>query len=60
MMPAVCSQAAHEAMKLDPIAWAALTFVGVQSFAAEDDEPASALEMRNCHCHSTLCKSVAP
>jgi hypothetical protein len=56
----VCSHAIHAALKSDPIAWSMLPLIGVQRFEANEDEPASALEMRNCHCNSTLCKEVSP
>lgn len=60
MKALVCSQAVHDALKADLVAWSALPLLGVQRFEAEGDEPESALEMRNCHCNSTLCKSVEP
>lgn len=59
-MIAVCPEAVHEALKADPVAWPALRLIGVQRFEAEGDEPAEALEMRNCHCQSTICKVVSP
>lgn len=39
----------HDALKLDPAAWQALHFVGIQDGAGGPD-----LELRNCRCGSTL------
>jgi hypothetical protein len=50
----VCTKASHEALTRDPAAWAKLKFVGIQHLPAWGDEPAYALELRNCQCGSTL------
>lgn len=50
----------HNAVKLDETAWSQLAYVGIQRVPADDTGPAEALELRNCTCGSTLCKSVAP
>ena len=44
----------HEAAKTSP-AWESLEYVGHQPTY---DDDGSELEMRNCACHSTLCKLV--
>jgi hypothetical protein len=54
----VCSQALHNALKADDAAWATLPLVGVQHIDADEDGPAESLELRNCACGSTLCKSI--
>jgi hypothetical protein len=48
----------HAALKTG-IGWSSLEYVGTQRVPAGDDGPAYALEMRNCACHSTLCRVVA-
>ncbi len=52
----------HAALKLDPIAWAALRLVGRQEVPAGEgpDEPAYVLEHRDCPCGSTLAIEVQP
>lgn len=54
-----CSAEIHEAMKLDAAVWPTLKFIGVQILDAFEDEPEERLELRNCACGSTLCKSSA-
>lgn len=55
MTPLVCTTALHLALKSDPASWSALPLIGVQQIDAFDDEPAGALELRNCpHCGSTM------
>lgn len=52
---ACCPQPLHEALKADPVLWAAAPFVGVQHF--EDGR----LELRNCAaCASTLAVELPP
>lgn len=53
-----CTVASHEAVKRDDAAWAALDLRGVQHVEADDAGPAEALELRNCACGSTLCRTV--
>ncbi len=55
---APCRIADHEALKLSP-AWASLRLVGRQHVEADEDFPASVLELRDCHCGSTLAVEVA-
>jgi hypothetical protein len=51
----VCTTALHLALKSDPASWSALPLIGVQSWEAFEDEPAGAIELRNCpHCGSTM------
>lgn len=47
----------HEQLKLDESAWSALPFVGLQPTYDEPGQPTH-LELKNCACGSTLCKSV--
>lgn len=53
-MTTCCTVAHHEALKLNAAAWSALELIGVQEIEAFEDEPAGALELRNCSCGSTL------
>ena len=48
----------HEAVKADDAAWSLLKHVGFQHVEAYEDEPAYTLEIRNCACHSSLCRVV--
>ena len=47
----------HAALK-SGIDWSSLEYVGTQRVPASDDGPAYTLEMRNCECHSTLCREM--
>ena len=44
----------HEALKLDPMRWAALEYRGTTCIEADETGPATKLVYRNCSCHSTL------
>lgn len=55
----VCSMAVHAAIKADPVAYAALDYVGTQRIPADASGPAYDLEHRNCHCGGTLSRIVA-
>lgn len=52
-MQVECTPESHNAIKADPQAWSLLKPIGVM--VIDDTE---ALEMRNCACGSTLCKSI--
>lgn len=52
-----CSVAHHEALKSDETRWQMLHYVGLQLIDADDEGPAEALELRNCECGSTLCRT---
>lgn len=58
MIP-VCAPEIHAAMKRSPM-WSLLRYVGRMHIEADGDLPAETLELRNCGCNSTLCKTVAP
>lgn len=58
MKSLVCSSAVHEALKADDAAWLRLALVGVQLVDADEFGPAERLELRNCVCNSTLCRSL--
>lgn len=58
MTAPVCSAESHNALKSDESAWSQLPYVGVQVIEADETGPAEALELRNCRCHSTLCRPV--
>lgn len=51
----MCTQAKHDKLKADPVAWKGLFYVGIQ----EVDETYS-LELRNCPCGSTIAIRVEP
>ena len=53
-----CTTADHEAIKTDDLAWSQLDYIGTMVIEACEDEPEERLEMRNCGCHSTLCRTV--
>jgi hypothetical protein len=54
-----CSTQTHEAVKLDVSAWSALHYVGIQPGYNDqgDPDPREDLELRNCACGSTLCRT---
>jgi hypothetical protein len=56
-MNTVCSNEQHAAMKTDDAIWYSLEPIGMQEIEAFEDEPAEVLEMRNCACGSTLCRT---
>lgn len=45
----------HEAIKRDEAAWSAFEPVGIQP---SYDEHGTQLELRNCSCHTTLCRPI--
>jgi len=49
----VCEQAVHDAIKASERAFAACRFIGFQRGVGGEE-----LELRNCHCGSTLAKEV--
>jgi hypothetical protein len=50
-----CTRSSHEQLKSDPEVWRHLAYLGIQR--SGDGEVA--LELRNCHCGSTLSVEVA-
>ncbi len=53
-----CTNESHRALKLDPVQWQSLQFIGYQRMPAVDDLPEETLELRNCACGSTLCVEI--
>ena len=52
-MSIICSAGHdHDELRADDTAWSQLEYVGIQSDEVET------IEMRNCACHSTLCRVV--
>lgn len=54
---AICSIETHDALKADPIRWAALDEPKYMPAYNDDDQP-MVLECRNCTCGSTLAKMM--
>lgn len=53
--------AEHEAIKRDPVRWAALPYVGRWELPADEAGATELLELRNCSsCKSTLAVEVLP
>jgi hypothetical protein len=48
----------HDAIKADPVRWAALGDVHIQRIPADEYGPALVLEQRNCTCGSTLAVEI--
>lgn len=53
-----CTVDGHEALKRDPAAWAAPPCIGYLNTPADDEGPATRLELRNHSCGSTLAIEV--
>ena len=52
------TDADHDMLKLDALAWTTLELVGVQVLPAWQDEPEERAECRNCSCGTTLAVAV--
>jgi hypothetical protein len=57
-MRQVCESSVHEAIKLNPVAWARLPVIGISRIPAGETWDAYDLVHANCACGSTLAIEV--